>query len=698
MIVFLQLQLKNLTPFQVLFKKPPKYTHLRTFGCQCFVSTLNRDMNKFFPRAMKCVFLGYPPGYKGYKLLDITTNKVLISRDVIFHENIFPFPLHLPSASTHVPLSTPPVLDTDLHVPHASQSPSLPYPIRTSSGRQVRTPACLNDYICGDVQTTSLYPLSSYLSHSQLSSSYSAFISSITAVPEPSTYAKAATYTKWRDAMKTELDALQKNNTWTLVPLPTGNKPIGCKWVYKTKFWSDGSVERHKARLVAQGFTQQGGVDFLDTFSPVAKLVSVKLMLAISVVKNYSLSHLDINNSFLYGDLREDIYMDIPKGLFTEGEKPNLVCKLNKSLYGLRQASRQWFLKFTEVLSGFGLHQSSADHSYFHMNNDAGYFGVIVYVDDILLASSNPNTVQRFKAYLGAHFKFKDLGRPKYYLGLEIAQGKSGISVCQRKYMVDLLHDSGLTGCKPAPTPMDPNLHLQQEGPPPLPNPKIFRRLIGRLLYLCITRPDITYAVNALSQFLSQPCIHHLSVAHRVLRYLKGNIGLGLYFPTSNLELSVFADADWARCSDSRRSVTGFCLFLGNSLISWRSKKQQVVSRSSAESEYRAMAMASCEIAWVDILLKDFAVVRKKAVPLFCDNKAAVYITSNAVFYECTKHIEVDCHFIREKYLIGLVKPLHVRGELQLADIFTKPLSAPVMQRILGKMSLKNIHAHLEGE
>lgn len=187
------------------------------------------------------------------------------------------------------------------------------------------------------------------------------------------------------------------------------------------KFCSDGTVERYKARLGAKGFTQQARVDYLDTFSPVARLVSVKMMLSVAAVKGYTLTHLDINNAFLYGDLTEDIYMEIPKGFPIEGEQKNLVCKLHKSLYGLKQASRQWYLKFTEVLIGFGLLQSAADHSYYYLLHDSVYLGVIIYVDDIFLASSHPSLVQKFKDYLGMHFKFKDLGKPKYFLGLEIA-------------------------------------------------------------------------------------------------------------------------------------------------------------------------------------------------------------------------------------------------------------------------------------
>lgn len=300
---------------------------------------------------------------------------------------------------------------------------------------------------------------------------------------------------------------------------------------------------------------------------------------------------------------------------------------------------------------GFGLKRSAADDSYYYLHHRGTYFGVIIYVDDILVASTHSDLVLKFKDYLSHHFKFKDLGKPKYFLGLEITQNPQGIAVCQRKYVLDLLLDTGLLGCKPALTPMDSRLPLEQEGSPPLSNSKSYRRLIGKLLYLCITRPDITFAIHKLSQFVSQPCEHHLSAAHRVLHYLKGNVGLGLFYSSnSTLEPSIFADADYGTYTDSRKSVSGFCVFLGTSLVSWRSKKQNVVSRSSAEAEYRSLAQAACEISWIDVLLTEFVVPRSKPVPLFCDNKAAVYLTSNATFHERTKHIEIDCHTVRERY------------------------------------------------
>lgn len=466
--------------------------------------------------------------------------------------------------------------------------------------------------------------------------------------------------------MQQELHALSSNNTWQIVPLPPGKSPIGYKWLYRIKFKTNGSVEMYKARLVAKGYTQKASIDYLDTFSPVAKFVSVKLMLAIAAAKNYSLHHLDINNAFLHGDLNEELYMDIPKGYQVQGETQRMVCKLNKSLYGLKQASRQWFLKFSSVLMNFSLQKSGADHSYFYKHDHGLYLGIIIYVDDLLIACNHPPLVQEFKTYLGKHVKYKDLGTPQYFLGLEINITANGISLCQRKYILDLLADTGLTGCKSHTTPMEFSNHLELCDKDLLPDPKLYRRLIGRLLYLGFTKLDITFSINKLSQFLAKPCSYHLKAAHRVLKYLKGTTDLGLHYSkNSTLSPSIYADADWGTCSDTLRSVTGYCLFIGDSIISWKSKKQHTVSCSSAEAEYRAMAHATCEVVWIDILLRDFGIPKLKAIPLFCDNKAAIYITSNPVFHERTKHIEIVCHTIRERYVAGLIKPLHVRADMQ---------------------------------
>ncbi|XP_042002478.1 uncharacterized mitochondrial protein AtMg00810-like [Salvia splendens] len=311
-------------------------------------------------------------------------------------------------------------------------------------------------------------------------------------------------------------------------------------------------------------------------------------MLPLAAINDWELCHLDINNAFLYGELEEEIYMNIHPGLSVEGVEcepgTKLVCRLKKSLYGLKQASRQWYLKLSKVLSGFGHQQSASDHSFFFKKDSAGFFGIVIYVDDILVATNDRKKIESFKEFLAQHFKFKDLGTPKYFLGLEIARSKDGILVSQRKYAMDLLRDAGLLGCKPSSLPMDPSKQLGQDAGEVMKESSKYRRLIGRLLYCCITRPDITFVVHKLSQYVSKHCEEHWIAAEKTLRYVKGTPGHGL-FHSRKLEpsLSILSYADWAACPDTRRSMTGYCLFLGTSLISWRAKKQHTISRSSAQ-------------------------------------------------------------------------------------------------------------------
>lgn len=250
--------------------------------------------------------------------------------------------------------------------------------------------------------------------------------------------------------------------------------------------------------------------------------------------------------------------------------------------------------------------QSSSDHSLFIKNNVDSFVAVLVYVDDIIVASNDSNSIANLKCFIDSQFKLKDLGQLKYFLGLEVARSKKGISVSQRHYALQLLSEAGFMGCKPETTPMEANIKLTQDGEP-LKDPELYRRLIGKLLYLTITRLDLSYAVNRLSQYLANPRTAHLQAVHCVLQYIKGTVGQGLCFSSSStVQLDAFADLDWAACKEMRRSISGFCVFLGESLPSWKSKKQSTISRSSAEAEYRAMANVTCELVWLISLLRDF--------------------------------------------------------------------------------------------
>ncbi|RVX07869.1 Retrovirus-related Pol polyprotein from transposon RE1 [Vitis vinifera] len=317
--------------------------------------------------------------------------------------------------------------------------------------------------------------------------------------------------------------------------------------------------------------------------------------------------------------------MELPPGLAIQGEQK--VCRLLKSLYGLKQASRQ--------------------------------------CDSIL-------EIKRLKTFLDAKFTIKDLGPLKCFLGLEVARSKTGISLCQRKYILDILKDTGLTGSKPAAFPMESTLKLSANDTNFYEDPSSYRRLIGRLLYLTLTRPDLAYYVQVLSQFLAKPVVSHHQATIRVL-------------------------SDWAGCVDTRRNVTGFAIFLGNSLISWKSNKQVTVSRSSAEAEYRALATTTCEIQWLLYALQDLDIKHSQSALLYTDNKSAMSIATNLVQHERTKHIQIDCHLIREKLQQHVIKLFHIPSRLQLIDIFIKPLGSLPFHHTLHKMNIINIHVHLEG-
>ncbi|XP_021299420.1 uncharacterized protein LOC110428069 [Herrania umbratica] len=306
-----------------------------------------------------------------------------------------------------------------------------------------------------------------------------------------------------------------------------------------------------------------------------------------------------------------------------------MVCKLHKSLYGLKQASRQWNAKLTASILRYGFKQSMSDYSLYTMKKEDGSFtALLVYVDDIIVGSTSIKASDDVKGYLKSQFKIKDLRNVKYFLGLEIDQSTKGISICQRKYVLDVLENQGLLRCKPMSTPIDYNHKLSKaEEEEQLTNPTSYRQLIGKLLYLTFTRPEISYAVQVLSQFMDKPGRQHLIAAHRVLKYQKGSPGQGILMKVGTKPIiSAYSDSDWARCLETRRSITGYCILVGESLISWKSKKQQVVARSSTEVEYRSIATTCYEGIWLKFLLTDLDAKHDESVNLYCDNQSTLNI------------------------------------------------------------------------
>lgn len=486
--------------------------------------------------------------------------------------------------------------------------------------------------------------------------------------------------------MESEISALNANHTWDLVPLPSGKKAIGSKWVYKVKLKSDGSLERCKARLVAKGYNQKFGIDYEETFSPVVKMSTVRTIIALASSKNWPLYQLDVNNAFLHGDLFEEVYMCVPEGV---PNPHNLVCRLKKSIYGLKQASRRWFAKLVEALTEFGFVQSKNDYSLFIRHSGSNICILAVYVDDIILTGTDSEGIQHLKEFLHAKFSIKDLGRLHFFLGIEVTYLDSGIVLSQPKFTHELLTSSGFDFSKAANTPLPVNLKLSNFEGEILSDPEHYRSLVGKLNYLTNTRPDLAYTVQTLSQFMHSPRSTHLSALQHTLRYVAHTSHQGILLRASTqLTLQAFSDADWASCVDSRRSITGYILLFGNSPITWKSKKQNTVSKSSSEAEYRAMAAAASEITWVVRLLDELGVSNFLPVTLNCDNQSALYIAKNPVFHERTKHIELDCHFTRDKVLEGLIQLTYLPTRSQIADIFTKVAPSPQFTSFLSKLGV----------
>ncbi|XP_021624636.2 uncharacterized mitochondrial protein AtMg00810-like [Manihot esculenta] len=369
--------------------------------------------------------------------------------------------------------------------------------------------------------------------------------------------------------------------------------------------------------------------------------------------------------------------------------QPGDFCLLKKSLYGLKQASRQWNIEFTSFLKNLGFVQSPHDHCLFTQHTGTLTVILLVYIDDIILTGNSIDAITKCKLALHSKFTVKDLGPMKYFLGLEIARSNQATFISQTKYISDVLKDAGMFNCKPASCPLPQGLHLSPDTREPFDTPDMYRRLLGRLLYINLTRPDICYAVQHLSQFMSMPRKPHWEAALHLLRYLKGSLQQGLYFPVSaDMSLNAYCDSDWAACTHSRKSLSGYCIYLGPCLISWKTKKQPTVSKSSAEAEYRAMANTVCELLWISYILQDLQVTVPLPIPLHCDSKAAMHIAANPVFHERTKHIEIDCHLVRDQLQQGFILPHYLPTEEQLAYIFTKALPACRHVNLTHKLNL----------
>jgi hypothetical protein len=517
---------------------------------------------------------------------------------------------------------------------------------------------------------------------------------------EPLTYREAVESPEsdeWTDAMESEMKSLSENKTWTLVTLPVGKNIVKSKWVFKRKLKPDGSLDKYKARLVAKGYSQRKGIDFCETFAPVARYDSIRTVLSIAASCNMRLMQFDVKTAFLYGDLDEEIFMQQPTG-FDDGT--GRVCKLHRGLYGLKQASRQWNHKFDAFLQRHGLVKTAADPCVYTGSVNGVRTILCLYVDDGLLCSSSEGVMKKLVKDLQSEFQITT-SPASCFVGLEIEQSKDSITIHQRGYLDKILDRFGMKDCKSVSTPAEPgNRRIEICRSSDLTDQKMadvpYRQAVGSLLFAAIvSRPDIAFAVSHAARFVENPGPEHWGAVKRIFRYLRGTINKSIVYRRGNNKLVGYADADWAQDCQDRKSTTGFVFCMNGGPIVWKSRRQTSVATSTLEAEYMAMADAAKECIWLRQLLNDLNWKQREITTIRVDNQAAIRLSLNPEFHNRSKHIDVRYHFLRDEVSKNKMVFKYIASKDNPADFLTKGLSSPAFincYRILNQVQLKDGH------
>lgn len=718
-------QFKSKTPAEIWFGQKPALSHLRIFGCECYNHIPARKRSKMDAKSSKCIMLGYTASNGSYRLWDIERNKLVTGRSVIFNE------ASVLNRSKHVNISiseADPVrlesFDEEMFNGGAETTDLFDDASDVSFNRR----QSLNDEDDSDddaeIHSTASHGVGN---NSQLDNGvdlddtgditnnvnsangnstgnndrtiprrservrrapdrYGDWASSCVHMAlcaeqfvddDPITIEEAKHRTdwpEWKKAIESEYGSLLKSNTWTVCELPKGRSAISNKWVFKLKRKADGSVDKYKARLVARGFSQKAGFDYNETYAPVAKLTTLKILLSIANQNDMHIHQMDVKSAFLNGELSEDIYMQLPDGF---GQK-NMVCKLNKALYGLKQASRAWNEKFNEFMIRIGFKRSQSDQCLYVKHHNGVICFVLLYVDDTLIFCCNLKVMATIKKLFSNEFEMTDMGEASSFLGMQIERDiqKGTITLSQSRYLQKVLHKFGMQECKSKSTPMEKGLHLDLGEKGKCSNHP-YRELIGCLTYAAVTtRPDLCASVGYFSRYQSCFNEQHFNHAKNILRYIRGTIDMKLVY-TKNHQADTligYSDSDWAGDRNDSKSTSGYVFKLHGNTISWASRKQPTVSKSSTEAEYIALAEAISECEWLRKLLVDLMVKFDETVSIYEDNTSCIKIAEEPREYKRMKHLDVKYMFVRDFVQKKKYKLIQISSEDQVADIMTKAL------------------------
>ncbi|GKC30459.1 putative ribonuclease H-like domain-containing protein [Tanacetum coccineum] len=488
---------------------------------------------------------------------------------------------------------------------------------------------------------------------------------------EPKKVSQALADESWVEAMQDELLQFKLQNVWVLCDLPDGKRVIGTKWVFRNKRDERGTIIKNKARLVAQGYRQEEGVDYDEVFAPVARIEAIRLFLAFASFMGFTVYQMDVKSAFLYGNITEEVYVKQPPG-FEDPAHPNKVYRVVKALYGLHQAPRAWYERLSTFLLKHGYRRGAIDKTLFIKKDRRDIMLVQVYVDDIIFGSTKSSMVKDFEDLMQKEFKMSSMGELTFFLGLQVKQTTAGIFLSQDKYVKDILNKFDFRTIKPASTPIEAHKSLGKDEEGEDVDVHLYRSMIGCLMYLTASRPDIMFAVCLCARFQVTPKVSHIHAVKRIFRYLKHQPKLGLWYPKdSPFHLEAFSDSDYAGDNHDRRSTSGGCQYLGGRLVSWQCKKQTIVAISSTEAEYVAAASCCAQVLWMQNQLLDYG-FNFMNTEIHIDNESTICIVKNPVLHSKTKHIQIRHHFIRDCYEQRLINVVKVHTDDNVADLLTK--------------------------
>lgn len=694
---------ENKTPYEMWYKSKPNVSKLKVFGCQTFVMIPSAKRSKYDNKSYKCVLVGY--GDSGYRLFDPNKQQIVYSRDVKFNENV----LGLDDSTNDFEIKNEPTADDSTHEttvidpnsPHSIKvtptNTSTPFSPRITQTTQNPTPATVinrnnppqheND---PPVITTTRYgrPVRRPLIYDEYETEFDSHCAFNAISDAPKDYDDVAGREDeelWINAIDDEIKSLNDNETWNLVKNPGNLKLLGTRWIFKKK---TGVESKYKARLVAKGYLQKANVDYSETYAPVARLSTIRLLLSVGLQYNMDFYHMDVKTAFLHGRIGEDIYLKPPDGVdVPEG----YVLKLNKSLYGLKQSPKMWNDRFDEFVTKIGFERSTADYCLYVKINDKSCTYIVLYVDDLLICSNDDKSLNEIKRNLSSEFEMKDLGPLKCFMGINIHIDKKNgsIKIEQKEYIENLLKKFGMYDCNGIQTPMEENLKLIKNDDVNLATNQPYREMLGSIMYLMLaSRPDLCYAISYLSRFQEKATDLHFKHLKRVVRYVKQTSNVILeYHRDTKTPLTGYVDADWANDTTDRKSTSGYVFQVFGNPISWSSKKQMIIAKSTCEAEYVALSEACGEGIWLSKVITDLGIDPQLPFTIYEDNAGAIFMAQNPETKR-SKHIDVKYHWIRQQLWDKKIKLEHVASTNQIADMMTKPLSRILFWKFLELLGL----------